>query len=98
MGDHERLLLMGCGAVGRVLAAGLLRASHKVTIVTYNNQITQAINLEGLRVTTPEGVWTVPATRSAGAPNGWLDLRGGCECSWLDSQSSRPHARARLRR
>lgn len=53
---------MGCGAVGGVVAAGLLRAGHQVTIVTHNEGIAQTINADGLRVTTPEGQWIVPAT------------------------------------
>jgi 2-dehydropantoate 2-reductase len=58
----ERLLLMGCGSVGGVIAGGLLRAGHKVAIVTHNDEIAQAINTDGLRLTTPEGQWTVPTT------------------------------------
>lgn len=57
--EKGRLLLMGCGAVGGVVAAGLLRAGHQVTIVTHNDQITDAINARGLQVTTPEGQWAV---------------------------------------
>ena len=59
--ERERLLLMGCGAVGGVIAAGLLRAGHQLAIVTHNDQITEAINAGGLQVTAPEGQWTVPA-------------------------------------
>jgi len=58
----ERLLLMGCGSVGGVIAGGLLRAGYEVAIVTHNYEIAQAINADGLRFTTPEGRWTVPAT------------------------------------
>jgi 2-dehydropantoate 2-reductase len=57
-----RLLLMGCGSVGGVIAGGLLRAGYEVAIVTHNDEIAQAINADGLRLTTPEGRWTVPAT------------------------------------
>jgi 2-dehydropantoate 2-reductase len=53
---------MGCGAVGGVIAGGLLRAGHNLEIVTHNAQSAAAINTDGLRVTTPEGMWTVPAT------------------------------------
>jgi 2-dehydropantoate 2-reductase len=53
---------MGCGSVGGVIAAGLLRAEHDVTLVTHNEQITSAVNADGLRVTTPEGQQTIPAT------------------------------------
>jgi 2-dehydropantoate 2-reductase len=58
-GGH--LLLMGCGSVGGVIAGGLLRAGHEVAIVTHNDEIAQAINADGLRLTTPEEQWTVPA-------------------------------------
>lgn len=58
----QRLLLMGCGSIGGVIAGGLLRAGHDLTLVTHNDEITHAINTEGLRVTTPEGQWSVPAT------------------------------------
>ena len=60
--EKERLLLMGCGAVGGVIAAGLLRAGHPLALVTHNDQITEAINDGGLQVAAPEGRWTVPAT------------------------------------
>lgn len=60
--DAPRLLLMGCGAVGGVIAGGLLRTGHNLEIVTHNAQIAEAINADGLRVTTPEGTWTVLAT------------------------------------
>ena len=59
---EERLLLMGCGSVGGVIAGGLLRAGHEVAIVTQNDEIAQAINADGLRLTMPEGRWTVPTT------------------------------------
>ncbi len=60
--EAERVVLMGCGAVGGVIAGALLRTGHPVAIVTHNEEITQAINAEGLRVTTPEGQWNLPAT------------------------------------
>ena len=60
--EAGRAVLMGCGAVGGVIAGGLLRAGQSVALVTHNKEITQAINADGLRVATPEGQWTVPAT------------------------------------
>jgi 2-dehydropantoate 2-reductase len=56
------MLLMGCGGVGGVIAAGLLRAGYDLTIVTHNAGITRAVSADGLRVTTPAGQWSVPAT------------------------------------
>ena len=61
-GNGERLLLMGCGSVGGVIAGGLLRTGHEVAIVTHNEGISRAINASGLRFATPEGQWIVPAT------------------------------------
>ncbi len=61
-GEAKRLLLMGCGSVGGVIAGGLLRAGHDVTVVTHNENISRAINADGLRIITPDGRWTVPTT------------------------------------
>lgn len=58
----QRVLLMGCGGVGGVIAAGLLRAGYDLTIVTRNSEITHAVNTYGLRVTTPGGKWSIPVT------------------------------------
>jgi 2-dehydropantoate 2-reductase len=60
--DKQRLLLMGCGGVGGVIASGLLRAGHNITIITHNAKICQAINTHGLRITTPDGEHTIPTT------------------------------------
>ena len=61
-----RILLMGCGAVGGVLAGGLIRAGHDLTIVTHNAAITQALHTEGLHLATPAGRLTVPAETLVG--------------------------------
>jgi len=58
----QRLLLMGCGSIGGVIAGRLLRAGHELTLVTHNEEISRAINTDGLRITAPEGQWSVPAT------------------------------------
>jgi 2-dehydropantoate 2-reductase len=63
--QSPRLLLMGCGSIGGVIAGGLLRAGHDVTIVAHNEDICQAIDTAGLRVTTPQGRSTVPTTAHA---------------------------------
>lgn len=57
---------MGCGAVGGVLAGGLLRAGRDLTVVTHNAAITQALHADGLRLTTPAGRLAVPAERLVG--------------------------------
>jgi 2-dehydropantoate 2-reductase len=75
---------MGCGAVGGVIAGGLLRAGHKVLIVTHYEGITQAINTEGLRVTTPEGKWTLPAA----AHTSLEELTGTFDAAYLAMKST----------
>lgn len=62
MSNQPRILLMGCGAVGGVLASGLLRAGRDLTIIAHNQAITQAIAENGLRVITPDGEHTIPAS------------------------------------
>lgn len=62
LNKRQRVLLMGCGGFGGVIAAGLLRAGYDLTIVTHNAEITLAVNTDGLRVITPDGQWSVPAT------------------------------------
>jgi 2-dehydropantoate 2-reductase len=58
---QNRLLLMGCGSVGGVIAGGLLRSDCDLTIVTKNDEITTAINNNGIRVRTPKDEWAVSA-------------------------------------
>ena len=60
--ERQRLLLMGCGGIGGVIAGGLLRAGYDVTIVTHNERISHAINTYGLRITAPEGQQTLTTT------------------------------------
>jgi 2-dehydropantoate 2-reductase len=44
----EKILIIGCGGVGGVTAAKLARAGHRVSAVTSNPTITEAINHSGL--------------------------------------------------
>jgi 2-dehydropantoate 2-reductase len=60
MNSKGRLLQLGCGSVGGVIAGGLLHSGNELTIVTNNDQITHAINTNGLHVFTPKEEWTVP--------------------------------------
>ena len=60
--DELRLLLMGCGSVGGVIAGRWIKAGYDVTIVTHNETITQAIRTQGLKLITPDETLTVPAT------------------------------------
>ena len=70
-GEGGRVLLMGCGSIGGVIASGLLRAGHDLTIVTHNEEISRALGADGLRITTPAGQRTVP-------------LSGASACTYLD--------------
>lgn len=64
---NPRILLMGCGAVGGVMAAGLLGAGHDLTLVTHNAAISDAIANNGLHVVTPDGRRTLAAAICADA-------------------------------
>lgn len=59
--SNPRIVLMGCGAVGGVLAGGLLHAGYRINLVTRNPAISRAIADEGLRLTTRTGTRTLPA-------------------------------------
>jgi 2-dehydropantoate 2-reductase len=63
--SRQRLLLMGCGGVGGVIAGGLIRAGYDVTLVTRNPDIARAINESGLRVETPTEQYRVATVASA---------------------------------
>ncbi len=60
--EGERLLLMGCGGVGGVIAGGLLQGGRDPTSVTRHEKIRRANSANGLRVVTQEGEWSAPAT------------------------------------
>ena len=89
--EAQRVLLMGCGAVGGVIAGGWLRARHQVAIVTHNEAITQAINSDGLRLTTPEGQWTLPAT----AHTSLEELSGTFDAAYLAMKATEVEQAAR---
>lgn len=52
--NKERILLLGCGGVGGVTAAGLADAGLDVTAVTANAKIAEAISTNGLVAKLPE--------------------------------------------
>jgi len=58
-------LLVGCGAVGGVIAAHLIERGHDVTLTTTNASVARQVAREGLRVRTPQRRFQVQATTAA---------------------------------
>ena len=50
MSERARVLVMGCGGIGGVIAASLFEHGHEVVAVTHNPSITDAINQRGFAV------------------------------------------------
>jgi 2-dehydropantoate 2-reductase len=80
-----RILVLGCGGIGGVLAACLTRAGHDVTCITGNPAIASAIAQRGLEVLELDGTqWTIPLRAAAlvnasdAAPDQRFDL---CLCA-----------------
>jgi 2-dehydropantoate 2-reductase len=63
-------LLMGCGAIGGVLAAKLIEAGHDLTIVTHNRAIADALNGAGLVARDGDHDRVVPARAHVDLPPG----------------------------
>src|SRR5512140_3635561 len=68
--DKPRILLMGCGGIGGVMAAALLERGEAVTIVTHNALIAAAINARGLVVRDEDRQRLVPARATVSVPDG----------------------------
>lgn len=75
-----RVLLFGCGAIGGVIAASLVRAGADVTVVTGNRDISAAIARRGLSVVElDESQWAIvppraPVTSAAELSGSSFDL------------------------
>lgn len=69
-----RYLVLGCGAIGGTVAAGLARDGHDVLVSDADPAVVQAISERGLRITGPVENFTahVPAVAPADLPQ-WLD-------------------------
>lgn len=48
-GSKPRILIVGCGGIGGIVAACLLEQGHDVTVITRNAHIADAINSNGFR-------------------------------------------------
>ena len=57
--------MVGCGAVGGVIAAHLIERGHDVTLTTTNASVARQVAREGLRVRTPQRRFQVQATTTA---------------------------------
>src|SRR5512134_1341366 len=53
--ERPRILLMGCGGIGGIMAASLFEQEHDVVAVTHNDAITDAINTRGFEVRGDDG-------------------------------------------
>ncbi len=62
MERKAHILIEGIGGTGGIIAARVLQAGYLAALVTSNGQITDAINRDGLKITTPEGSSIVPAS------------------------------------
>ena len=65
-----RLLIVGCGGIGGVVAAYLFEQGHDVTALTTNAQIAEAINVHGLRVRGESAPGTVRGRAVRALPTG----------------------------
>jgi 2-dehydropantoate 2-reductase len=60
-----KIALIGCGGVGGVIAANLLRAGHDLTPVVGNRELGAVLARQGLTVTESDGrSWTTPSRRA----------------------------------
>jgi 2-dehydropantoate 2-reductase len=55
-----RYILLGCGAIGGTVAAGLVRDGHEVLVSDADPAVVAAINARGLRIEGPVENFTVP--------------------------------------
>lgn len=69
----QRVLVVGCGAIGGVVAGHLLEVGHDVSLLTTNPAIARALRERGVRVTGDEP----PAPSRASAVYESLDERAG---------------------
>lgn len=58
---NERILIQGIGGIGGVVAGRMVEAGFNPVLVTNNQDITDAIMKEGIRITSPEGSAVIKA-------------------------------------
>jgi 2-dehydropantoate 2-reductase len=99
-----RIVVVGCGGVGGILAARLTKAGHDVTPVTANPEISTALSNHGYRVRELDGTeWSVPTARPPahaferrmhGSPFDLCILATKATTCSAAAESARPHLRA----
>lgn len=68
--DKPRILLLGCGGIGGIIATTLIERGEDLTVVTHNPAIAEAINARGLTVKDEHHQRTVPARATVTIPDG----------------------------
>ncbi|MEZ4227289.1 MAG: 2-dehydropantoate 2-reductase [Polyangiaceae bacterium] len=66
---QPRILIVGCGAIGGVLAGALLEIGQDVSVLTTNDAIASAVAEHGVRVSTADGAIALPPTRVLREPD-----------------------------
>jgi hypothetical protein len=86
----HRVLIVGCGAIGGVMAGHLLEVGYDVTLLTTNTEIARALREQGIRVRGEAVPQSVPFSKlSMGA-----FCRSTTSCSRRSRRRSRPRRRA----
>ncbi|HET9897767.1 MAG TPA: amidase family protein [Streptosporangiaceae bacterium] len=57
-----RYVVVGCGAIGGTVAAGLVRDGHDVLVADADSRVVNAVNSAGISITGPVENFTVPAS------------------------------------
>jgi 2-dehydropantoate 2-reductase len=68
--ERPRVLLMGCGGIGGIIAASLAEHQVDLVIATHNAAIADAVNARGLTVSEEDLTHVVPARAAATIPAG----------------------------
>ena len=88
---QPKLLLMGCGGIGGIMAAKLLTHGRDLVIVTHNPEIADAVNRRGLVVRDEDGEHVVPGRAAATLP----DSSGAFDFVFLATQPPQVEEAAR---
>src|SRR5262245_23384398 len=89
---NPRVLVMGCGGIGGIIASELVAHGVDTTIVTHNPSIADAITRRGLTVRDGQATRTMPARAYAALPN---DV-GSFDFAFLATQPPQVVAAARI--